>query len=90
VGRVLERYAGSGLRLVGNHLGMDQNDSEADEKDHAQRRAAERMAPKQEMRQQSAQQKNKKCDDSGSRTAAAAACRSPIISPLLRSCSVRR
>ena len=63
MGRVLERYAGSGLRLVGNHLGMDQNDSEADEKDHAQRRAAERMAPKQEMRQQSAQQKNKKCDD---------------------------
>src|SRR6516162_5046568 len=42
---------------------MDQNDSEADEKDHAQRRAAERMAPKQEMRQQSAQHKNKKCDD---------------------------
>src|SRR5262249_62033243 len=42
---------------------MDQNDSEADEKDHAQNRAAERMAPKQEMRQQSAQQKNKKGDD---------------------------
>src|SRR5215469_4818063 len=42
---------------------MDQNDSEADEKDHAQRRAAERTAPKQEMRQQSAQQKNKKGDD---------------------------
>src|SRR5215813_12064018 len=42
---------------------MDQNDSKADEKDHAQRRAAERMAPKQEMRQRSAQQKNKKGED---------------------------
>src|SRR5215813_188095 len=42
---------------------MDQSDSKADEKDHAQRRAAERMAPKQEMRQRSAQQKNKKGED---------------------------
>src|SRR6516225_9308205 len=42
---------------------MGQNDSEADEKDHAQNRAAERMTPKQEMRQQSAQQQNSKGDD---------------------------
>src|SRR5215831_18507716 len=42
---------------------MEQNNGEDDEKDHAQNRAAERIASKQEMRQRSAQQKNCKGDD---------------------------
>jgi hypothetical protein len=35
---------------------MEQNGGEGNEKDHAQRRATERMAPEQDMREQSAQQ----------------------------------
>jgi hypothetical protein len=53
VDRVLERRSCQRQRLIGNHPGTQQNNTQSEQKDHPHYGAAERMLSEQKLRQQS-------------------------------------